>query len=583
MHPFIFFLMMASPSWMAVLADAMWARRTREYENKQEPDSKRFRSNAAELFLENTLSAERTISLIDDAAAGGCKNLEDLTSKPEKLNGKRDTNKHRNLTRKLLKGCLWPPLYYAKIPVFDIKTQSEANVWTAFLLPHEVLSTLVKYNALNTNFTMSEQCRSHLESMRQKFSQPEAFPIGVWLDGVPCNWDRTLSMETIAYNFPGIGEKNKAIRIPFTAIEKRYVVKGKTFNAMLEIFSWSMKCLASSKYPNSRHDGSAWQKHDGIRSKNAGKDMNVSAFLCEVRGDWAMYKETFQFPGWKDSGGCCWRCNVTPATMRDFGSQAQWREPANRYSHWGFLKMCMDSRRKITKLFESPGLTTDCFVIDWLHCADLGVCADFIGNLFYMVLPYVQGSNKDDRVKNLFIRIKQYYTDNKIESRLNALKFTMIRKNNKSSPKLRAYAAEARALVPFCIEIANELLTDGSVLQETAKKAAFYLNECYKCLSKNQFDIRDLNRHCICFCQMYSALESFFDGEILWRVKPKMHLFQECCKDGSNPSTNWTYRDEDFGGYVASMAKLKGGTKSVKNTATNLLLKFRAKHHIYLR
>ena len=62
----------------------------------------------------------------------------------------------------------------------------------------------------------------------------------------------------------------------------------------------------------------------------------------------------------------------------------------------------------------------------------------------------------------MFIRVKNFYTDNKIESRLNALKFTMIRKNGKSSPKLRAYAAETRALVPFCIEVANEFLTDGS-------------------------------------------------------------------------------------------------------------------------
>ena len=161
----------------------------------------------------------------------------------------------------------------------------------------------------------------------------------------------------------------------------------------------------------------------------------------------------------------------------------------------------------------------------------------------------------------------------------------MIRKKPGKSPKLRAYAAEARALVPFAVELANSLLSDDVPEQAAAKKAALHLNECYKCLSNSSFNPEALRKESIEFCQTYGALEQFFaaDGQKVWRVKPKFHIWQECCSLKSNPSLNWVYRDEDFGGYVASMSKLRGGPKLIKNTSENLLHKFRGKHSIQLR
>ena len=46
---------------------------------------------------------------------------------------------------------------------------------------------------------------------------------------------------------------------------------------------------------------------------------------------------------------------------------------------------------------------------------------------------------------------------------------------------------------------------------------------------------------------------------------------------GGLPQLTWTYRDEDMGGYLASLAKLKGGSHSPKSVATSVLQKWRAK------
>ena len=56
----------------------MFAKRQRQYEIQDLPKDKRFRANLSELFLDNTISADRTLSLLEDAQAAGTRHLNDL-------------------------------------------------------------------------------------------------------------------------------------------------------------------------------------------------------------------------------------------------------------------------------------------------------------------------------------------------------------------------------------------------------------------------------------------------------------------------------------------------------------------------
>ena len=47
-------------------------------------------------------------------------------------------------------------------------------------------------------------------------------------------------------------------------------------------------------------------------------DLQVHAFLTEMKGNWLMFKETFNLPEWNTKGGCCWHCVATPETVLDF-------------------------------------------------------------------------------------------------------------------------------------------------------------------------------------------------------------------------------------------------------------------------
>ena len=93
----------------------MFSKRARGYDEATAP-SKRFRRNAAELFLDNKLSGSRTQSLLNDAQTAGAKGIEDLAGKAP------DHHSARNLRRKLIKFSKWPKTYTAEIRVRDPKT-----------------------------------------------------------------------------------------------------------------------------------------------------------------------------------------------------------------------------------------------------------------------------------------------------------------------------------------------------------------------------------------------------------------------------------------------------------------------------
>ena len=284
-----------------------------------------------------------------------------------------------------------------------------------------------------------------------------------------------------------------------------------------------------------------------------------------------MFKEVFHFPAWNSTSGSCFLCNVTLATMRCYGQHASWKLPCNRLTHWQFLDRQMLLGRQVSAVYASPGFHTGLVAIDWLHCCDLGVCADFLGNIFVMLLPFYAGSNAKQRVSSMFLAMKTYYEANKISSRLCNLTLKMLKKTSKSSPKLRAKAAEARALVSFAKQEACKHLRDSEPPEQAAKMAACQLEVCYQCLSDYNRDT--LEQASTSFCLLYEGLETYASAKGAWKIKPKFHMWLELCHMGLNPAINWVYRDEDFGGYAASVFRRRGGVKTLFKGSLNVLMK----------
>ncbi len=105
--------------------------------------------------------------------------------------------------------------------------------------------------------------------------------------------------------------------------------------------------------------------------------------------------------------------------------------------------------------------------------------------------------------------------------------------------------------------------------------AADELHACYSCLSHAQIFAKDrLRAHAQKFVTLSVALESRA-APPLWRIKPKLHLWQHLCElADSLPAESWAYRDEDFGGLLARLSRGAGGARSPQAAGKRVLLKF---------
>ncbi len=119
-------------------------------------------------------------------------------------------------------------------------------------------------------------------------------------------------------------------------------------------------------------------------------------------------------------------------------------------------------------------------------------------------------------------------------------------------------------------QLADEMLDLSVPKFEAMRHAAFHLNELYSALSSDHPDpCACMKEHGIKFAIQYVALHDFCNhaDDKAWRIKPKLHLFLHSTSANSLPRLVWTYRDEDFGGSVARMARRKGNLLKCSSTS----------------
>ena len=315
---------------------------------------------------------------------------------------------------------------------------------------------------------------------------------------------------------------------------------------------------------------------DKKRARLAGTSLGCFGLCAQIVGDWKMLKDIFRFPQHNETQGCCFLCAARPGDIRQTSTAAPWRQP--RLGHWDLLERMQRQGRRVCPLFEAPGVTVRSFKIDWLHVADLGISADWLGQAFVFLLPICEGPSQEARVQGLWRRIQELYVECPCDSQLEDLTLNMLSPNARS-PKLRGYGAECRGLVPIARRMASEMLADADGIGAAVREATSHLHACYEALSAHAVDASArLAEHCRKFCTLWVDLESTMPE--IFRIKPKMHLFQELCEmqGETRPAMHWTYRDEDFGGSIVALGKRRGGHKSVRATSRQILAKFCARY-----
>ena len=100
-------------------------------------------------------------------------------------------NASRDLRRQFLKHTEWPNLYFAPIRVWSLKKQEIETVQLPFLLPHEVVWSLVQKGnpeifLQQTNILPEDQQHlAHAALQMGVANWSNLLPVGLWSDGVP--------------------------------------------------------------------------------------------------------------------------------------------------------------------------------------------------------------------------------------------------------------------------------------------------------------------------------------------------------------------------------------------------------------
>jgi len=171
------------------------------------------------------------------------------------------------------------------------------------------------------------------------------------------------------------------------------------------------------------------------------------------------------------------------------------------------MERLLQQGKTLSAIWKCPFFTAAQVLIDWLHCADLGISAEFLGSLFVLLLQKFQG-NLQTRLSKLFAEILQFYEANNTPSKLEELTAKMLIKKSGAKPKLRGSAAEVRHLVPFAAEAALKFLVDDVPEEHAAKHAALQLATCYSTLSPANFDASVLEAAGRRFALLYTSLET---------------------------------------------------------------------------
>ena len=112
-------------------------------------------------------------------------------------------------------------------------------------------------------------------------------PASIYLDFVPYSQTDSLLCIWLVSVFT-------EQRFLFAVLRKRSICqcgcKGWcSLNALFRALVWSLKALASGKWPSARHDGGDWRPSDQWRAARAGEALPLKVACLYVKGDWAEY------------------------------------------------------------------------------------------------------------------------------------------------------------------------------------------------------------------------------------------------------------------------------------------------------
>ena len=287
-------------------------------EGNEVPKAKRFRRDCLEMAVSNEVSSQRSARLAKNAQLAGARHVQDIA----KLSTTPSKNINRDLLRKAVRNTKWPSVYEAQVPFHSEQTNKRFMGKMVFLLPHEVIHTLLKVNTVEdlkqTQGPAFFQGRPDIAEcidrvQRQHGLAAPSMALGLWIDAVPFNSDCSQSLECVTLSILGLRDW----RVPVCCYPKAFEQKDATHEAILGILSWSFKCLLSD--PIQQHGCLPGQDPATEPRRHDWNGMCVGRVAGGLE-----HAEALHVPSWS-SYHICWLCQVKKTDVKNVSRDAAWR------------------------------------------------------------------------------------------------------------------------------------------------------------------------------------------------------------------------------------------------------------------
>ena len=134
------------------------------------------------------------------------------------------------------------------------------------------------------------------------------FPVAIYLDGAP--YSQTDSV--IGWWLINLISGQRYLT---SVLRKRNICKCGckgwcTFWRFWSFLRWTLRSLATGRFPEVRDDGQAWDPLDKERALLAGSEFGYKGACLYLKADWAELASTAGFPAWNDGCRPCCDCNA---------------------------------------------------------------------------------------------------------------------------------------------------------------------------------------------------------------------------------------------------------------------------------
>jgi len=520
--------------------------------------------------------------------------------------GRQPSHCHRDLTAKLLKEVNIAEAVRVQVPCLDSKLEPPYTDQgqCSMMLPHLTLASLAaeypeQLHAMMGLDSVDAFWHKMLPGDPRLVGNPvlavdRSKVVAMWIhgDGVEFSTDSLLTLSTgSCLTVQGSMDSSlfcAAWPKSATADVKKHA--GGTWPVIFKMLAWSFVAMWEGTHPLVDHNGLAFEDGSAMHLL-AGKPLCPSGWrflVWQLVGDLEYYANVLKLPHWnKDE--FCWWCNGSKSNpgrnVYDFRDNPGWAMHS--------VPDMLASAPSVHPFFtEIPGCAPALRPAhDMLHSVEFGLTSRLVGSVLHCWAFPADGpaTRAPARISEVWQQVKQAYSDLAVEERLNNLTVGMFSNAERpwaASPELKPHAAELRHLVPALAVVAR-LRRDGSevaghICIALESLAGFYL----VCEGQDMFmepaAAEAAFQHMKVCLRGYAWLHLQYEDTVRFPLFPKLHHCYHLawfCR-WQNPRSNWTYKNEDWVGKIATIAhSCSHGMKTVKLTHS-LVEKYRIMLHL---